>query len=361
MKILVGMPSEDSWGGPISSEPPFVEALRASGEDVTAVVYVYGDKERPTPILERVRRVVATAHRFRKLLKKNEFDVIHLNTAFDLKTILRDSFSLFWMRPGNGKIFFKLHGSEAERFLNANFIVRRLIEYLKRRVDGFGVHTREELEHFVGLGFDARKFFFVKNAVTIHAGLASDYSKDQKKPDEHFKLLFVSRFIPAKGLLETIRACAILRERAVDFELFAVGDGETRDEAERLTAELDLSDRVVFTGYIPESDVTRHFFDSDIFVFPTRHPEGFPNALFKAVAVGLPIVTTATRAAADYLSEPQNCLYSSQNPEVIAARVSELIENLPLRKTMSNANLAFGKTILPFEIAREFIEIYESL
>ncbi len=361
MKILVGMPSKDSWGGPASSEPPFVDALRAAGADVADDVYVYGDKDKPTPLFERVRRVVKTANRFRKILKTRDFDVIHLNTAFDLKTILRDSFSIFRMRPGRAKIYFKLHGSEAERFRNANFIVKRLIDYLKNKVDGFGVHTREELANFAALGFDERKFHFVKNAVTIHADLPDGFARPQKDATDRFRLLFVSRFIPAKGLLETIRACAILRDRGLDLELYAVGDGETRKDGEILTADLNLSDRVVFTGYVPESEVTRHFFDSDIFVFPTRHPEGFPNVLFKAVAVGLPIVTTAIRAAADYLSEPSNCLYSTQDPENIAARIIELIENKSIREKMSEANLNLGKTLLPNEIAREFLEIYRKL
>ncbi len=361
MKILVGMPSKDSWGGPISSEPPFVDALRELGANVTEEVYVYGDKDKPTPLTERIRRVLSTAARFRRLVQKNDFDVIHLNTAFDLKTILRDSYSIWRMRPGRAKIFLKLHGSEAERFEDANFVVRALIRYLQRRVDGFGVHTREELANFVRLGFDERKFSFVKNAVTIHEHLAEDFIRPQKEPGDRFKLLFVSRFIPAKGLLESIRACAIVRDRGFDFEFFAVGDGETRAEAELLAKDLALESVVRFTGYIPESDVTEHFFDADVFVFPTRHPEGFPNVLFKAVAVGLPIVTTTVRAAGDYLAEGVNCLFTSQEPGEIAAKIITLIEDRNLRSEISTANLALGKSLLPREIAREFLSIYEGL
>jgi glycosyltransferase involved in cell wall biosynthesis len=361
MKILVGMPSKDSWGGPISSEPPFVDALRAAGADVVEEVYVYGDKDRPTPFPDRIRRVVATALRFRKLLKTGEFDVIHLNTAFDLKTILRDSFTIFLMRPGRAKVFLKLHGSEADRFGNANVAVRALISYLRRRVDGFGVHTREELESFTRIGFDAAKFSFVKNAVTIHREIPDGFVRPQKDANERFDLLFVSRFIPAKGLLETISATAIARERGSDIRLIAVGDGETRAEAEDLARRLGIAAHVGFTGYVSEGTVAERFFAADIFVFPTRHPEGFPNVLFKAVSVGLPIVTTKVRAAADYLSEPRNCLYSTQEPNAIADRMIELIKDRALRQRMSAANLELGRSLLPAQIAREFLAIYERL
>ncbi|MEP6902855.1 MAG: glycosyltransferase family 4 protein [Actinomycetota bacterium] len=361
LKLLVGMPSKDSWGGPIASEPPFVEALREFGAEVVEEVYVYGDKEKPTPFFKRLRRVLKTAFQFRKILKTQKFDLIHLNTAFDLKTILRDSVSLFLMKPNGARVFFKLHGSAAEEFANANFLTRILINYLKNRVDGFGVHTSEEKANFRRLGFEEQKFYFVKNTVTIRADLPENFVRRQKEKDETFEILFVSRFIAAKGLLETIRACSILHERGFKFVLHCIGDGETGAEAKKEVERLNLQSQVNFTGYISEAEVAKYFFESDLFVFPTRHIEGFPNVLFKAVSVGLPIVTTKIRAAADYLSEPENCLFCSQKPEDIAEKIVKLIENKSLRKKMSASNLEFGKTLLPPEIALEFLKIYKKL
>ncbi|MGI8494130.1 MAG: glycosyltransferase family 4 protein [Pyrinomonadaceae bacterium] len=358
MKILVGMPSKDSWGGPIASEPPFVAALRETGAQAREEIYVYGDKEKPTPFFERVRRVLSTAFRFRQVLKHETFDLIHLNTALDLKTLLRDSVSIFLMKPENTKIFLKIHGSEGRFLESGNFLVSFLRNYLNKKVDGIGVHTLEEKSNFLRGGFSEEKFFFVKNAVTITEILPPDFPRPQKEKTETFDLLFVSRFIAAKGLIETIRACKILHERGFKFILNCIGDGEIRSEAEREVERLNLQSQVKFTGYIPETEVTKYFFSSDIFVFPTRHAEGFPNVLFKAVAVGMPIVTTKIRAAADYLNEPENCLFSSQAPENIAEKIIKLIESQELRKTMSVNNLKFGETLKPINIAREFLEIY---
>lgn len=361
MKILFGMPSKDSWGGPIASEPPFVEALRKKGIDCTEEVYVYGDKDKPTPTFERVRRVIKTAFRFRKVLTKQDFDLIHLNTAFDLRTILRDSVSIFLMNPRKAKVFLKIHGSEAENFQDTNFIIRFLINYLSKKVDGFGIHTHEEKENFLRLGFDENKFYFDKNAVTIHEGLAENFSRPLKEKDEIFELFFVSRFIPAKGLIETIQACSILKNKGYKFILHCVGDGEIRADAEAEVKKLNLQTQVKFTGYIPEIEVTKYFFNTDLFVFPTRHIEGFPNVLFKAVAVGMPIVTTKVRAAADYLVDGENCLFCTQEPENIAEKIIELIENRDLCQMISENNLKFGKTLLPENIAEEFLEIYRKI
>jgi glycosyltransferase involved in cell wall biosynthesis len=361
MKILVGMPAPDSWGGPIASEPPFVEALERLGHEVVTEVYVYGDKDRPTPTLSRISRVLRTAFRFRKLLRSGEFDLLHLNTAFDMRTILRDSASLFVMHPGRTKVLMKLHGSEAEEFADASWLTKSLIRYIARKVDGFGYHTREELEAFLRLGFDPAKFYPVRNAVTIHENLPANFERPQKSADDISEILFVSRFIPAKGLVETVEACEELRKRGIRFRLTCVGDGRSLKEAQDAVGRLALGRVVTFTGYIPEDEVTKRFMAADLFVFPTSHKEGFPNVLFKAVAVGLPIVTTQVRAARDYLSEPANCLFCTKDATDVADKMELLVRDAELRRSMSRNNLEYGQTLLPDAIAREFDEIYSRL
>jgi glycosyltransferase involved in cell wall biosynthesis len=96
-------------------------------------------------------------------------------------------------------------------------------------------------------------------------------------------------------------------------------------------------------------------------IFPTRHIEGFPLVIFKAVAVGMPVITTQIRAAADYLHEPENCLFCTQSPENIAEKVIELIENKDVREQMSANNINFGNTLSPRAIAEEYSAIYQRI
>ncbi len=360
MRILVGMPSKDSWGGPISSEPPFVNALRRAGCDVIEADYVYGDKESPTPIIKRIRRVWKTAFKFRRLLKESDFDIVHLNTAFDLRTILRDSFSLFVMKPGKTKVFYKFHGSEGQRFFQTNFLIRLLIKFIAGRADGFGVHTSAEISDFQRLNFDLSKFFLVKNATKIgdHSGMNN--ARRQKEADDRFELLFVGRFVPAKCLMETIEAHKMLVEKGYDVTLKCVGDGEMKEPAERKVAGLEFPGRVEFTGYVPEKEVDKFFQESDILLFPTRYGEGFPNVLFKAVTRGMPIVSSVFRAA-EYLVENKNCLFCTLEPGDIAAKVGLLIDDKKLRESMSSNNFKLGDSLTPEAIAEEFISIYNKI
>jgi glycosyltransferase involved in cell wall biosynthesis len=359
VKILIGMPAKDSWGGPAASEPPFVEQLRKLGIEVREETYVYGDKESSTPIFSRAIRVIRTALRFRKLLREDTYDLIQLNTAFDKKTVLRDAVSLVLM-GARSKVFLKIHGAGAHLIGANSFFYRRLIAVLDNRVSGYGVFTRDELESFRPHGLDQSKFHIVKNIIDFGYFLPKE-ERLQKESNEEFKLLFVSRFIPTKGLLETIRACAILRERGVKFTLDCVGDGPIRSDAEALCNRLELSDLVTFTGYISEERVAEYLLKSDIFIFPTRHTEGFPIALFKAAATGMPIVTTRVRAAAEYFEEPKNCLFCTEDPQNIAMRMEELVGDKLLREQMSAANREFREMLTPQAITEEYLSIYKQI
>ena len=358
MKILFGMPSKDSWGGPISSEPPFVRAVRESGVGAVETDYVYGDKAKPTPLTERIRRVIRTAFRLRRLLKDGEFDLVHLNTAFDRRTILRDAFSVVVMRPGRTKVFLKIHGSEAQDLTGSGRVMGFLMRVIAKRVDGFGIHTTEELDNFAALGFPAGKFHLVKNVIEP-AKCPQD--RVQKRPEDHFELLYVSRLVPGKCPIETIKAAKILKNRGFKFRLRIVGDGESYQDAVALAASSGLDDHVVFTGYLPEQEVSERICESDLLFFPTKFGEGFPNVFFKGVAAGLPIVASRFRAAMDLFPDETHCVFADPEPQGIAEAAERLIRDRELRQSMSAANVAFGKSLAAANVAEEYIEVYRKV
>jgi glycosyltransferase involved in cell wall biosynthesis len=105
------------------------------------------------------------------------------------------------------------------------------------------------------------------------------------------RLLHVGRTVRTKGLRDTIRAMADLRDLP-EVTLVSAGGGEDlancRAEADRL----GLSDRITFLGRIPRADVEGEYARADVFCFPSfREPMG--GVLFEAMAHGLPIVTAA--------------------------------------------------------------------
>lgn len=354
------MPEKTARGGINACEPPFLRELENLGIKVREEIYTF-DNDAKISIFQRVKQVWKTAQKFHQILREEDFDLLHLNTSFETKAILRDAFSLFWLKKRRAKIFLKFHGSDVDLLKKANFALWILIRSLIKNSDGIGLLSSEEKRGFVDAGFAEDKFFVVKNALTDLAQ-KSFPQVENFSAKNNFRLLFVSRLIPTKGLLETIRAVSILREKGFAVVLDVLGDGETRPLAEDLAKSLEISEFVNFHGHISEEKVQEFYRAGGLLVFPTFHIEGFPMVIFNALQFGLPIVTTRIRAAADYLIEGENCLFcEAQNPESVAQKITEILQNNELREQMGENNRALAREFTAEKIAPEYLEIYQKL
>lgn len=176
------------------------------------------------------------------------------------------------------------------------------------------------------------------------------------------RCFFIGRLIPAKGLLDVIAACGLLRDQGAEFTLFCVGDGPARAAAEAKVKELALQDRVRFVGLVPEQETAEFYVNCSLLVFPTHHYEGFPMTVFYAAAAGMPIITTRIRAAADYLKEPGNCLWTEpKNPTMLAAKIGQLLNNAETRMKMSEANLELARNFSAALVAPEYLDVYRKI
>ncbi|MDQ1522996.1 MAG: hypothetical protein QOE47_920 [Pyrinomonadaceae bacterium] len=389
VRVLMGMPDRESLGGPAACEPPFVAELRRLGAEVAEETYVYGERLSGTTLKQRVARVVATARLLRRRLRREQFDVVHLNTSFDRMALMRDAATIQLLRPATrAKIFLKFHGSDAALFETKNAALRALVRFVLARADGIGLLSSEERENFTRAGVERSKLFVVKNVVATVEGIESPSAEGIESAgapndaslndaaassstnlrarlgvdEETPLLLFIARFIPAKGLTDVLRACAILRDEGRAFELLCLGDGEARAAAEAEAARLKLDARVRFFGYVPEAETAEFYAGSTMLVFPTYHYEGFPMVIFKSIAAGLPVITTRIRAAADYLREPANCLWvEPRNPRMLAAQIARLLDQPDTRAAMRRHNLALAEAFTAASVAPEYLEIYNRL
>ena len=82
--------------------------------------------------------------------------------------------------------------------------------------------------------------------------------------------------------------------------------------------------------------------------------------VFQAVAAGLPVITTKIRAAADYLKEPDNCLWvEPKEPGIIADKIRSLMDDSVMRQHMAANNRALGAQFTRSIISAEFLGIYK--
>lgn len=361
MRILVGMPEQGSRGGPAACEPPFIEELRRLGHEVEEEIYAFSDSN--AGWTGRVSRVLRTRRKFQQRAAAGAFDLIHINTSFDPKALLRDSAILPGLKASGAKIFLKFHGGDAELLATTNPVLAVARNRVLANADGIGLLSSEEQRNFVRAGIPESKLFVIKNVVEENVDEpAADFRRQLNLADDVPLLLFIGRFIPAKGLLDVIRAGALLRDREEKFFLLCIGDGPARSEAEDEVARLNLKESIRFFGYIPEEETTKFYSNSDLLVFPTYHYEGFPMVIFNAAAAGLPIITTRIRAAADYLQEPENCLWvEPKNPEMIAEKTGAILSDSKLSSSMRVNNKLLAAQFSAPLVTKEYVAAYQNL
>ncbi len=163
----------------------------------------------------------------------------------------------------------------------------------------------DEIHRFYGV--DRRKLVLIYNGVDhahFHPGLAAEYRVATRQaagiPADVPLLLYVGSGFERKGVPRLLAAMA----RAVTpFHLALVGQDRKMRAMQALAARLGIADRVHFTG--PLKDVRPWYGAADAFVLPTLYDPG-PNAALEAMACGLPILTTTSCGAQDWVREGVN-------------------------------------------------------
>lgn len=121
--------------------------------------------------------------------------------------------------------------------------------------------------------------------------------RGQRRP---LTFVCVGRLIERKGQQHLLQAAALLSERgyAGQFRIVLVGSGDNEEQLRAQCAQLNLQDKVVFTGVLGRGDMPRQYAQADVFALPSFN-EGMSVALLEALAAGLPVVVTETGGTAE--------------------------------------------------------------
>ncbi len=352
VRILVSEVNPLRAGGIFATEGPFLEELQRR-PGVHVATFPFGGLSTYESRIRKSFRLLLDLVRFALAVRRERPDIVHLNSAFDSRALLRDTGYAFLAPLLGTRLFVKYHGSSKILAERSSGLKRKLIDYVFRQASFVGVLSSEERGNFIRGGHPAEKIVVVKNAVNVDR-----FSGPRSQTSGPCRVLFMARFIPSKGLLDVIRAMRIIVDRGVPVQLLCVGDGKEREAATTMVHALGLNDVVSFVGYVPEPQTTEYYLSADILVMPTRS-EGFSMTIFQAVASGMPVVTTKIRAAADYLREPDNCLWIEPGDEHnLAERLIELLVQPALRSRMGTNNRRLATSFAPPRIVDEYLSVY---
>lgn len=116
------------------------------------------------------------------------------------------------------------------------------------------------------------------------------------------RLVSVGRLSPEKGYAGLLAALSSLAAQGREFSLTIVGGGPSADAIRHQAETLGLTERIEFTGPLPERSTLARMAEADIFVLPSLM-EGLPVVLIEALALQLPVVASRVAGIPELVEE----------------------------------------------------------
>ena len=171
-----------------------------------------------------------------------------------------------------------------------------------------------------------------------------DNSQEIFRKDETLPLILsIGRFRPKKGFPVLIQACASLKRAGYYFQCVLVGYGPLEQSLKQMIHQLDISDCVCLVGKIPQNGIIDWYQKTSIFVLPCQIAEdgdrdGIPNVLVEAMAMCLPVVSTAIASIPELIHDGHDGILTPPGePETLAEVLKMLLQNPTHRKRLGTA------------------------
>ena len=197
---------------------------------------------------------------------------------------------------------------------------------------GYGVRTPARV---IPTGIELRQFSH---------GDGSRFRALHGIPSNRPVLLNVSRLAFEKNIDFLIRMLVRVKAQVPNVLLVVAGEGPARRELEFQARALGLADNTLFVGYLDrDGDLEDCFCASDAFVFASR-TETQGLVLLEAMALGVPVVSTAVMGTREVLADGRGSLIADEDEPVFAQQCVQVLTDPALRARKAVEARAYAQT-----------------
>lgn len=211
-------------------------------------------------------------------------------------------------------------------------------------------------------------FYGIKNEKVKIIYNSIDKLKKIEKPKDDFlqdsdnKILVgtIGRLTEQKGIDVFISAMAELISENKKIYAVIIGDGELRQELEKLTEKLEIQENVKFLGY--RKDVIELIGQMDFIVLASRW-EGLPLTPIETFSVGKTIVATNIDGNNEIIRDKYNgLLCEKDNVNELKTKINNLILDKNMRQELEeNAKKTFEEKFSYDAFIKNYQDIYSNL
>lgn len=148
-------------------------------------------------------------------------------------------------------------------------------------------------------------------------------------------ILFLGTREPRKNLPALVRAFvqAVNAAHLPHYLVLAGGRGWLDHDIERTIQDLGVTDRVIFPGFVEQSELPLWYRAADVFVYPSQY-EGFGMPALEALACGTPVIASNTSSLPEAVGDA-GLLVNPRAPQEIADALVEILTNDALRDELA--------------------------
>lgn len=271
---------------------------------------------------------VAQRQRRKTVLTRHHSDASHL-----LPSRLKRSFYL-WLEKANNR--------RADHVIAPSKMVGQCV------VDWEG--TPEEKVSIIPYGQTSERFDAVTTQIT-------EQKREELGMNKQLSLACISRLFHRKGHKYLFEAFAPLIKNGLSAKLYLAGEGDFRENLEKMAADLGITKHVEFLGW--RNDGLQIIAAADIIVHPSLE-DALSQSLIESLMLSKPIVATDISGATDTLDGGRfGKLVPPEDSEALRAALGETIGNLDLaRKKAKQGREYLLEYMGAKRVAEEYVEIY---
>jgi glycosyltransferase involved in cell wall biosynthesis len=286
------------------------------------------------PLAPRSEMDLTAAWRLARVIKKLQPDVIHAHDAHGV-AMASLALSLGAASAGNGepplivsrRVDFHLRGNSFSRWKH-------------RQVDCFIAASEAIRQMLVADGVPDER------TVTVHEGIDVEHVRAVPAVNVHETFFLphnapvvgnIAALVPHKGQRHLIEAAHIVVQRLPDVRFVILGEGELREQLERLVRDYHLEKHVLLPGF--RTDVLGCLKSFDLFVMSSV-TEGLGTSLLDAMACSRPIIATRAGGIPEVVEDGvTGVLVSPRDHKAMADAIVTLVEDRSRRAAMGDAGL----------------------
>ena len=200
------------------------------------------------------------------------------------------------------------------------------------------------------------KAHVLKNAIDVER-FSQKVSEEQKRSirkklglsEKDFVILYVGRIMEIKGVLELMQAVTGLEDNHIKLLIMGSANSgkwsfSTYERKVKKFAKRN-KERIIFTGYVDNSEVYKYAAVADIQCLPTLVAEAAPLVVLEAMAEGLPLIVTKSGGVIEYIDKSTTLIIEQENViENLKRAIIYMKEHPEVRRQMSeNARMQSKK------------------